>query len=178
MDKLVEKLSERLSWIQELVRAEESIEESGMIELNPQGDLTRALAKESVRFLQYLKDEFIEASNTFNQIKKTPLGRIKIYTIAKTESDFMLFRNGYKMIFSLKAPGQISIRFNFIGPNFLDAQAPTVTAASAISYLEEHMIEAKWGPFNELIWTYQSQPIKVANLIRHHLTMFVRESSK
>jgi hypothetical protein len=164
--------------LQELVKAEESIEESGMIDLNPQGDLNRALARESVQFLQYLKDEFIEAANTFNQIKKSPLGRIKIYSIAKTEADFMLFRNGYKMIFSLKSPGQVSIRFNFIGPNFMEAQMPTVTAASAISYLEEHVIEAKCGPFNELLWTYQGQSIKVNNLIRHHLSMFVRESAK
>jgi sensor histidine kinase YesM len=170
-------LPDRLSWIKDLVHTEEQMENAGIVDLNPQSDREKLLIRESTSVLQYFKNEIVEAAQIFNSLKTSQVGRIKIYNIAKTNSDFMVFRNGFKMIFSMKKPGVISIRFNFIG-TLLDASNPTVSAAAAQSAIEENLIETKLGPFGELHWVHKGQAIKLSIVVKHHMTLFVRESSK
>ncbi len=177
MEKLNDRLQDRIGWIRELVRAEEQMEESGIVDMGTGQDTERALVQETLSYLQAMKSEFIESATAFNELKASPLGRIKIYGIAKTHADFMLFRNGFKMIFSLKAAGQISIRFNFIGPNYIPSQIPSVHNTSA-PMMEEHVLEAKFGPFMDLQWTFQNQPVHMAAVVKHHLTLFIKESAK
>lgn len=168
---------EKISWIKELVKAEQQMEESGLVDMSFGYDSDKILVQETIQFLLNMKTEFVDAATSFNELKPSALGRIKIYGIAKTHADFMLFRNGFKMIFSLKAPGQISIRFNFIGTNYIPN--PNMEASAAQSaMMDEHIIEAKWGAFGEVIWTYQNLPLKMAYLVRHYLSLFIRESSK
>lgn len=171
--------SDRIQWIRDLVRAEEQMEETGIVDLSVGIDSERALVQETLNFLVQMKNQFIEASVAFNELKASALGRLKIYGIAKTPADFMLFRNGFKMIFSLKGPGAISIRFNFIGPSqYIPSQIPTLQASSATSMMEEHLIVAKVGAFGDVSWTFNDQPIKLANVVRYHMTLFIKESSK
>jgi len=172
---------EKISWIKELVKAEQQMEESGMVDMSFGFDPERVLVTETVQFLLALKTEFVDASTSFNELKPSALGRIKIYGIAKTHADFMLFRNGFKMIFSLKAPGQISVRFNFIGTNYIPtpgAGAPEHTPAANANVMDEHIVEARWGAFEELTWTYKGQPVKLEFMVRHYLTQFIKESAK
>ncbi len=169
---------EKISWIKELVKAEQQMEESGLVDMSFGFDADKILVHETIQFLLALKTEFVDSSTSFNELKPSAIGRIKIYGIAKTHADFMLFRNGFKMIFSLKAPGQISIRFNFIGTNYIPAQGTQEVAQSASNIMDEHIVEAKWGAFGELIWTYQNLPVKLEYMVRHYLTLFIKESSK
>lgn len=172
----------KLDWVKDLVRAEEQMEESGIVDLQIGFDNDRTLAIETLNLLQLLKNEFIEAATSFNEMKASALGRIKIYGIAKTQADFMLFRNGFKMIFSMKEPGQISIRFNFMGPSFATtpAAAPTMAAGTpgAAPLMEEHLLVAKKGPFGDLVWTFRDQDIRVDSVVRFHLSLFIKESAK
>lgn len=166
---------ENLDWIKDLVKAEQQMEESGLIDMGWGLDKDRLLAQETLQYLLRLKTEFVDISSAFNELKTSPLGRVKVYGIAKTHADFMLFRNGFKMIFSLKAPGQISIRFNFMGTGFI----PGATEGAAGGRLvDEKLLEAKFGPFDELMWTYQGSPFKMESLVKSCMTHFLRESSK
>lgn len=169
----------KLEWVKDLVRAEEQMEETGIVDLSIGFDNERTLAKESLELLQVLKNEFIEAATAFNELKASALGRIKIYGIAKTQGDFMLFRNGFKMIFSLVEPGQISIRFNFMGPGF-SAPSPIQPpgAIGATPLMDEHLLTAKKGPFGESVWKFNDQEIRVDSVVRYHMTLFIRESAK
>jgi hypothetical protein len=169
---------EKVSWIKELVKAEQQMEESGLIDMSFGFDSDKILVQETIQFLLQLKTEFVDASTSFNELKPSALGRIKIYGIAKTHADFMLFRNGFKMIFALKAPGQISIRFNFIGTNYIPAPGAMEPQATTTNVMDEHVVEAKWGAFGELSWVYQGQPVKLEYMVRHYLTLFIKESSK
>lgn len=166
---------EKISWIKELVKAEQQMEESGMVDMTYGYDQDRMLAADTLQFLLQLKTEFVDSSSAFNELKPSPLGRIKVYGIAKTHADFMLFRNGFKMIFALKAPGQIAIRFNFIGGNYIPGSADAATGAHL---MDEQLVEAKWGPFGEILWTYQGQKINLEYMVRHYMTLFLRESAK
>ncbi len=173
----MEKLSDNLFWIKDLVRAEDQLEESGIVDLAIGLDNEKTLASETMRFLHEMKAQIVEAATAFNELKVSPLGRIKIYGIAKTQADFMLFRNGFKMIFSMKEAGIISIRFNFMGPNYIPTMIPTNQNQNT-AMLEENQIMARKGPFHELVWTFQEQPIQLFSVIRYHLTLFIKESSK
>lgn len=175
----------KANWIKELVRSEEHLEESGVVDLSLGLDSERVLAQEASSLLTKLKEEFIEASNAFNELKASPLGRIKIYGIAKTQADFMLFRNGFKMIFYYKAAGVIGIRHHFLGttynpPNLSQMSAPAApsSGAGAIAAVEEVLIEARRGPFHDLIWCFQGEAVRLEALVRYHFTLFVKESSK
>jgi hypothetical protein len=169
--------TEKLSWVKDLVKAEQQMEESGIVDINAGFDPDQTLISESIQFLNQIKIEMIDATGAFNEMKASTLGRVKIYGIAKTHADFMLFRNGYKMIFSLKKPGQISIRFNFISNNYIP-QTQASAPVAATSLMEEDLIESKWGVFGEIVWTHKSTEVKIPNLVRHYLSRFIRESAK
>lgn len=166
---------ENKTWIRELVSADEQIEKSVMIDMNLGLDTQRILVNETIAFLLRLKGDFAEASATFNELKPTALGRIKVYGIAKTHADFMLFRNGYKMIFSIKNAGLISIRFHYVGnmsiPQPLQKENVTIV-------MEEQLLEAKWGAFEEVMWTFKGLSFKPEFLVRHYITTFIKDSSR
>jgi hypothetical protein len=172
----MEKMTDRVSWIKDLVRAEEQMEENGMIEVGNASETERLIAQETLRFLSSMKNEFIESSSVFNEMKASALGRIKVYGVAKTTADFMLFRNGFKMIFSMNRPGSISIRFNFIGPHF--APTPTASSAAAANLMDEHFLTAQASPFGDLSWTYQNHSVKLESIVRYYMSLFIRESTR
>ena len=55
----------------------------------------------------------------------------EIYGIANTHADFMLFRNGFKLIFSLKEPGAVSVRFHYVGAGFQQTAASVAPVGAA-----------------------------------------------
>ena len=86
----------------------------------------------------------------------------------------MLFRNGFKLVFSVKKPGTVSIRFLYVGSTFTQN---TPDSEEKVDPTEDMLI-AKWGPFGDLIWTYNDQPLKIDFLVRYYLSRFVKESAK
>jgi len=167
--------TESKTWIRELVSADEQIEKSVMIDMNLGLDTQRILVNDTIQFLLRLKTDFAETAATFNELKPTALGRIKVYGIAKTHADFMLFRNGYKMIFSVKNAGLISMRFHYVG----NLAIPQPTQKEQVTIvMDEELIEAKWGAFEEVLWTYKGQSFKPEYLVRHYLTHFIKESAR
>ncbi len=167
---------DKLGWIKELVRAEQRMEESGVIDFGAGFDSNELLVAESIDFLNALKTTFVETASSFNQLKGSAVGRVKIYGISNTHADFMLFRNGFKLIFSLKEPGTIIIRFHYVGAAFVSLPGASDDGQKVPT--EEDLLQARWGAFGDLVWTYMEQPIKVDYLVRYYLTRFIRESAK
>lgn len=161
-------------WIKELAQAENHLEESGVFEQGSPLDPQRVLVENTLKLLSQLKQEFIESATGFNQWKTSPAGRIKVYGIAKTHSDFMLFRNGFKMIFSMKEAGEVSIRYNFMVSNPLVTTEVAHNTASS----EEHVLKAQISPFGDVTWVFQNQVVTIQSIVRYHLTLFVKESSQ
>ena len=167
---------DKLGWIKDLVRAEQKMEESGVVDFTVGFDPHQLLFNETIEFLGGLKTAFIEAASSFNQLKGSTVGRVKIYGISNTHADFMLFRNGFKLIFAMKEPGVIGIRFHYVGAGFVQVPAATDNGLKPPS--EEDMLTARWGAFGDLVWTYQEQSVKADYLIRYYMTRFIRESAK
>lgn len=168
-------MSSGIEWIKELVKSEQQMEESGMVDILAGFDPKKSLLNESTNYLNELKACFVDAAAVFNELRASAVGRVKIYGIAKTQADFMLFRNGFKLIFSLVEPGKIAIRFNFISPSYLPSNPST---APADQFEEEDLIEAQWGAFGDIEWKYKGLPVKMDSLVRFQLSRFLKESAR
>ena len=87
----------------------------------------------------------------------------------------MIFRNGFKLIFSYREPGRIAVTFNHLGSRYIPGEEATMAPTKL---MEEDVLVSKWGAFGDLVWTYHDQVIKPAYLVRHYMSRFVRESAK
>ncbi len=164
---------DKLQWIKQLVLAEQQMEESGIVDLSSDFDTDKHLKDETLDFLIDLKTTFVELSSAFNQLKGSPMGKIKIYGISKTPADFMLFRNAYKLIFSAQAPGEIAIRFNHIGNSYIPGQK-----AAEETSLDTDIITAEWGAYAQLVWKYKDHKVNMDHLVRYYMSRFVKESAR
>lgn len=165
---------DNLQWIKTLVLAEQEMEESGVIDLSSQPDAEKIMEVETHDFLQDIKMAFIETASSFNQFRDSSLGTVKVYGIAKTKADFMLFRNGYKLIFAIRQPGEISVRFQNMGSSFTTAKA----AEGHEAPYDETILTAQWGAFGDLKWAYQGHSIQLDSLIRYYFSRFIKESAR
>ena len=158
------------NWIKNLVQQEERMENAGVVNFQPQPShqgTIEELEEHSAEFLKQLRVAFTQSVSTFNQVKGY-VGTIRIYGINNTKADFMLFRNGYKLVFSMKNPGTISIHFlniDSLVPNDKNLSSPM------IDYLD-----GSWGSFGELKWMHKNRPIQIDFLIRYYMTLFVKNS--
>lgn len=162
---------DKLRWIKELVTAEQQMEDAGMVDMTAGFDPGRQLEDATVDFLNDLKLSFVEAASAFNQLKGSTLGHIRIYGISKTKADFMLFRNGAKLIFSMRHPGIITVSYSA-------AVAGYVPGVTRVDEGAQDVLKAEWGAFGQLNWTYNDRGIQLDYLIRYYMSRFVRDSAK
>ena len=163
-----------LEWVRDLVEAEQRMEESGIIDLSAMPDDSRDLKEKTNEFLKIIKENFMDYSTAFNNLKNSTVGSVKIYGISNTIADFMLFRNGYKLLFSANEPGRIAINFQAGTAQFM----PNPQGQVGFSPSSEEYLDAKYGPFGEMSWTYRGTPVNPQYLVRYYLSRFVRESAK
>lgn len=137
---MVEKETENLEWIKELIRSEKQMEEAGLVDFSPSLNKDQIVLSATIELLKELKKKFIFHANTFNSLKGQSQGLIKVYGIAKTHADFMLFRNGYKLVFNMLNPGKIQITYHNLSSPFLNSDSKS-TASSAVP---NATLEAAW----------------------------------
>ena len=170
----------KAEWIKELVRQEQNIEREGKVSLPATTPSREDLLQHTTEFMHQLRSAFTEQCAVFNHLKGF-VGSVRIYGIDKTQADFMLFRHGHKMIFSVRDPGLISIRIVFnthvLGRN-LSSPDPDKKEEQPRQEEAADFIKGYWGAFNELKWTYNDQGINIDYLIRYYFSLFVKNSMK
>lgn len=163
---------EKLSWIKELVLAEQQMEEAGVVDMEAGFDPARQLEEATLDFIQDLKAAFIESASAFNQLKGSTHGHLRIYGISKTKADFMLFRNGYKLIFSMRMPGHIGVSYSTAGAHYVPG---TIQESEQEA---KDVLKASWAAFGQLTWTYNDHPINIDYLVRYYMSRFVKDSAR
>ena len=167
--------SEDASWIIELARREEEIDQTGMISFDAVNSPEQVLKDATISYLKYLRNYTTKLSSVFNSTKSVNGATIKVYGISNTEADFMVFRNSLKLIFSAQRPGAIQISFNTsTGGFFTNTQLNSTSTADQIG----DVINAQLGPFNEAIWTYQGRKINTQEMVKYYMTRFLQNSSR
>ena len=160
-----------LEWVRELVESERRMEETGIIDISVMQDETKDLQDRTTEYLKSLKELFMDYTTAFNNMKNSPVGTVKIYGISNTVTDFMLFRNGYKLLFSCIAPGRIAMSFQSQSPSLMSTMSPMAPAA-------EEYLDAQIGAFGEISWTYRGAAVNPDALVRYYSTRFIRDSAK
>ena len=155
------------NWIKTLVQQESQMENSGQVYMHPNAVDPEDLTEHTLEFLKQLRLAFTHSVSFFNQLKGYA-GSIRIYGITGTDGDFMLFRNGYKLIFSMKDPGLIRIYFASAQNNLPGQDISTHKTAD--------YLKGSWGAFGELKWTHNNNPIRIDFMTRHYMTYFVKHS--
>ncbi len=168
------KIEQNIEWIQELIRNEQQMETSGLIDFSPVINQDHIILSSSIEFLKNLKSQFIKNSDIFNQLRGNSNGAIKIYGIAKTHGDFMIFRNGYKLVFNMLHPGKIQITFHHMSSPFLTSDSSQPSPKT----VPDGTLEAAWGAFNEIKWVSDKKPANPDHLVKFYLRSFVQNSTK
>ena len=164
---------EKLSWIKELVVAEQQMEDAGVVDMEAGFDPNRQVDEATYDFITDLKAIFVEAAAAFNQLKASTLGQIRIYGISKTKADFMLFRNGYKLIFTVRQPGTIVVSYSSAVAQYVPGSPVKPDEGKAAD-----LLRASWGAFGQLIWTYNDHSINMDYLVRYYMSRFVKDSAR
>ena len=170
-----DEVNQDASWVVELARSEEEIEQTGVINYEASHAPEKILKDATVYYLRSLRNHISKLAALFNSNKSISVSGIKVYAIGNTEADFMVFRNSLKLIFSAQRPGVIQISFNAHTGGFF-----TNTAVNPNGSSEQlgDIIHAQLGPFNEAVWTYQGRSVNTKEMLRYYITRFIQNSSR
>ena len=164
-------------WIHDLARAEVHPDAERVLQLGRSTDPQQLVEESTIEFLNELKALFQEYRRIFNAYseKGSRFQEIKIYAVANTAADFMLFRNSINLLVCNSAHGMIQVQIgqHVRGTLSVDGQALTQSKAfPAVARTIELM--AQVGPFRDVSWTYQGEKVNPEQLARFYFSEFSR----
>ena len=163
-------------WIEQLALEELNMEESGVVHMNEHLNPLHFLEESSIEFMNDLRERCEIYTSKFNEFRGGINNgtQIKIFKISNTINDFMLFRNSLRLVFARKANDLISIGFLNNGKDVFSARLNNKESPGQIP----HEIKAYVGPFMDITWQFQGQPVNKDALVRHYLSEFIRQSAR
>ncbi|MGB0453619.1 MAG: hypothetical protein ACPGJV_07875 [Bacteriovoracaceae bacterium] len=163
-------------WIENLAIEEINMEETGVINMDDHLNPEFFLEEASVSFMNELREKFDVFVTKFNELRgHESNATIKVFKISNTVNDFMLFRNSLRLIFARKAKDTIQVHFISNGKDLYSARLKKGESTFRDS---SHEIKAIVGPFNDIRWLFQGEPVDQDALVRHYLSEFIRNSAQ
>jgi hypothetical protein len=140
----------------------------------------------SIEFLGELREQLTEHARIFNAYAEngTRFQEVKVYSIAQTAADFMVFRNQIKLVLANTAHGVIQISFEqhvrgalavdgqIHGYSAAPAQMGSQPGASAVAQSQDLL--AQVGPFRDIFWTFQGEKVKADQVAKYYFAEFTR----
>ena len=171
-------------WLHDLARAEIHPDAEKLLQLGRSSDPQQLVEESTIEFLSELRDQFNVYARMFNSYSEaaTKFADVKIYSVAQTAADFMLFRNQIKLILSNSAHGVIQIGFaqhqrnamtvngqeSFNASNSVSAHSGVPVPGAAQDLL------AQMGPFRDVYWTFQGEKVTAEQVAKYYFIEFVR----
>lgn len=157
-----------LGWIHEIARAEASPEAEALYNLGQVSAPQQAIEESTVEFLTDLRAYFQEYVRLFNSLSEAgkKFSEIKIFNLTQGAADFMLYRNGIKLIVANTTHGVIQISYDrhMIGG--------AMNADFNIPQAEDLL--AQLGAFGSVYWTYRSERVESDQVAKHFFSEFTR----
>jgi hypothetical protein len=163
-------------WVHDLVRGEMHPEADRLIQaaggtvggIDPQ----QCIEESTIQFLAELREAFTEYCRIFNGHSEagSRYQEIKVYSVAQTAADFMIYRNQVKLVVSNASHGVIELSF---AQHTQHAQLQRTEAAPPKQSQE---LLAQLGPFGDVSWTFQGEKVQAAQVARFYFGEFVRSS--
>ncbi len=139
-------------------------------------DPQQRIEESTIDFLTQLREQFTEYCRIFNGYSEagSRFQEIKVYSVAQTAADFMIYRNQVKLVASNGAHGVIQLSFSQHQRSTLAVGGQSIAGAATTTSAPAHEILAQVGPFGDVSWTYQGEKVEAAQIARFYFTEFVR----
>lgn len=156
-------------WIHDLARGETHPDTDRLLGTDRSSDPHLLIEEATIVFLRELRESFAEYTKLFNSYSENSarFQEVKIYSVAQTPADFMLFRNQVKLVISNNAHGVVSLS---LGQN----SKPSGASISDLEVPQE--IIANLGAFRNLYWTYQGERVNPDSVAKYYFAEFVRNT--
>ena len=154
------------SWIHDLARGEQNPEADRLMRAAAGGlDPQQRIEEATIDYLTALREQFSEHCRLFNGYSEagSRFQEVKVYSVAQTAADFMIYRNQIKLIVSNTSHGMIQFSFS-------QHQAPGAAPQDS----RGHELLAQVGPFGDVSWTFQGEKVTPFQVARFYFTEFVR----
>lgn len=183
MGRFKDVLPSQSGWIHELARGEIHPEAEKLLQLGNSFDPQQVIEESTIDFLTRLRDCFNEFVKLFNSYSEgnSRFQEVKVYSVAQSAADFMVFRNQVKLLVANSAHGAIQISFSHhVRSNLaIDGQVQAVPGPamnpSAIPTQASEII-AQIGPFRDVHWTFQGEKVAPEQVAKYYFTEFARAS--
>ncbi len=173
-------------WLHELARAEIHPDAEQLLQLGRAYDPHQLVEESSINFLNELRDHLTTYTRIFNGYSDggTRFQEIKLYSVAQTAADFMMFRNQIKLVASASAHGVVSLAFThhlrgalagegqFLGAGATSTGGAPSPAGHGTTQVQELL--AQIGPFRDVTWTFQGEKVTAEQVARFYFAEFVR----
>lgn len=171
-------LPSQQGWIHELARGEVHPDADRLLQLGRSFDPQQLVEESSIDFLTGLRDQFNQFAQVFNAYSEnaTKFQEIKVYSLAQSAADFMVFRNQIKLVISNSAHGVIQATFAQHQRGTLAVDGQVQNLGQAVSELDGRSQDliAQVGPFRDVYWTFQSEKVTPEQVARFYFAEFVR----
>ncbi len=157
-------------WIHELARNEVTLDAQALLKGDSPSSPSQAIEEGTVDFLsdfRSLVQEYTRIFNSFSDGGKK-FQEIKVFGMAQNPLEFMIFRNGVKLLVTHPAVGMIHIAYQRH-----NAQG-VVSSAPEIGFPETIEIVAHLSTFGVVQWTSRGERVEVETLARFFFGQFVR----
>jgi hypothetical protein len=187
MARFKDALPSQQGWIHDLARAEIHPDAERLLQLDGGSDPQQRVEESTIDFLSELREYSTEYARVFNAFAEggSKFQEAKVYSVAQTAADFMIFRNQVKLVVANTAHGVIQIAFaqhsrggmaaagamHVDGQILQGAQAPAVGNGS----LSQDLL-AQVGPFRDVYWTFQGERVTPEQVAKAYFAEFVRAS--
>jgi hypothetical protein len=152
-------------WASQLAFHERRLEKEGTVDYGLPFKRQEMLGEKTKEFGRLLQSTFRKQIEMFNQSRKSPAHAIHIYRISRSDEDFLIYRNGIKLIISSQRAGRITLSFNqYLAPN---------SQSESLGHVE---LEAVWGPFDQLYWSYKGERVQLMDIVRYFLSELAFQS--
>jgi hypothetical protein len=168
-----------LGWVHELAKNELNPESQNIFNAVNQFDPKQIIEESTIEFLEELRDLFTIYSKVFNNYAEQGgrYSEVKLYGVANTPADFMLFRNNIKLVFSNTAHGIISATFIQHSRGGMAVDGSPLDQSRVMPGARDNQdIIAQLGPFLDVKWTFQSEPVNPDRLVKYYFVEFVKAS--
>ncbi len=178
MGRFQDVLPPQQGWLHELARAEVHPDAERLLQLGRSFDPQQLVEESTINFLTELREQVNEYARLFNTYSENGVKfqEIKVYAIAQTAADIMLFRNQIKLIFSNSAHGLIEISFaqHVRGALAVDGQPGQSSQATASLGGQTQELLAQVGPFRDVFWTFQGEKVTPEQVSKFYFVEFAK----
>lgn len=181
MGRFKDALPSQQGWIHELARAEIHPDAERLLQLGGSYDPQQLVEESTIDFLSELREYTTEYARVFNAFAEngSKFQEVKVYSVAQTAADFMVYRNQVKLVVCNSAHGVIQVAFAQHARGTIDVDGQIIHSNQPVALGNggpSQDLLAQVGPFRDVHWTFQGERVNPEQVAKAYFAEFVRVS--